>query len=61
MGSGIVELIGSEFTLFAAALVGLAITGLAIVRDLSVSPASASRLSAVVPAPVPVAEAVGVL
>jgi len=35
--SGLAELFGSEFTLFAAALVGLAVTGLAIVRDLGAS------------------------
>ena len=57
------ELFGSEFTLFAAALVGVAITGLAIVRDLGASRPTASAPSAVVSMiPVaPVAEAVGVV
>jgi hypothetical protein len=50
------ELFGSEFTLFAAALAALAITGLAIVRDLGASRPTASALSAVVIA-VPVAPA----
>ncbi len=62
MGSGIAELLGSEFTLFAVALAGLAVTGLAIVRDLRATPSSTAPLSAVAAlAPVPVAEVVGVL
>jgi hypothetical protein len=63
MESGLAELLGSEFTLFGAALVGLAVTCLAIVRDLGASRSHTLVLSAgIVLVPVaPVVEGVRVL